>query len=116
MAKCLLPAGIESISGTLQNFNDGSKIIVKNYKSGPRVYLVNSDTYKRKSPASPKELRTRLVFKLANEEVAKLRASGDIRPRQTIFHEVYSRINNEVNSKASATQQRPNKHNHAKNH
>ena len=40
MAKCQLPAGLESVSGTLLKAEDGSKIIVRDYKSGPRVFLI----------------------------------------------------------------------------
>ena len=116
MAKCEFPAGIESISGTLQNFNDGSKIIVRNYKSGPRVFLIGPDTYKRKSPVSENERRNRLIFKLANEETSRLRAAGDPRPRQTIFHEAYSRIKNGGITEALPRQKQTNTHNHAKNH
>ena len=109
MAKCQLPAGIESISGTLLKAEDGSKLIVRNYKNGPRVFLIKPDAYKRKSPASVKELRNRLIFTLANEETTRLRAAGDPRPRQTIFHEVYYRIKNGGNTETLATHQRTNK-------
>ena len=109
MAKCQLPAGIESISGTLLKAEDGSKLIVRNYKNGPRVFLIKPDAYKRKSPASVNELRNRLIFTVANEETTRLRAAGDPRPRQTIFHEVYYRIKNESNTETLATHQRTNK-------
>ena len=116
MAKCQLPAGIESISGTLLKADDGSKLIVRNYKNGPRVFLIKPDAYKRKSPASVNELRNRLIFTLANEETTRLRAAGDPRPRQTIFHEAYSRIKNGGITEALPRQKQTNTHNHAKNH
>ena len=95
MAKCTLPAGLESLSGTIQNFADGSKLVCRRYASGTRIYLVTPDSYKRKTPPSDKELRSRSLFAKANAETTRCQQAGDRRRRQVIFHEVYQRIKNE---------------------
>jgi len=89
MAKCELPKGILSLSGTLGN------IVFKTYRrpDGTTVTRAYRKTaYERKTPITDKECAARSRFSRMAQEVARRIRQGDQRPKSLIWAEVKKTI------------------------
>ena len=81
---------IASMSGTVERFRDGRKLVARTYKRTGKTCFYVVDPRCRRSKPTKSEIKARSSFGAIASEVARRLREGDTRPRSVIWKEVAS--------------------------
>ena len=86
---------IASMSGTVERFRNGRKLVARTYKRTGKTCFYVVDPRHRRTKPTKSELRARATFGAVASEVARRIKNGDTRPRSEIWKEVESTLSAE---------------------